>query len=113
MKRDERDDDGESLYRKRGGVVVAAGNNDLDRHFTGIVKERGLIEFLPGTFVLSYRLSMLPIPCRRPSLHIRIPVPPLSINMYSIRIQLDDELIAGFYYLSCPSLSARVCERAI
>jgi len=31
LKRDERDDDGESLYRKRGGVVVAAGNNDLDR----------------------------------------------------------------------------------
>lgn len=47
----QKDDDGESLYRKRGGVVVAAGNNDLDRHFTGIVKERGLIEFLPGTFV--------------------------------------------------------------
>jgi len=38
--------------------VVAAGNNDLDRHFTGIVKERGLIEFWPGTLVLSYRLSM-------------------------------------------------------
>jgi hypothetical protein len=37
LKKDGRMDDGESLYtvRKRGGGVVAAGNNDLDRHFTG------------------------------------------------------------------------------
>ncbi len=36
---------------------MAAGK-DLDSiAFTGIVKERGLIEFLSGTFLCAYRLS--------------------------------------------------------
>jgi hypothetical protein len=86
-----------SLYRKRGGVVVAAGNNDLDRHFTGIVKERGLIEFLPGTFVLSYRLSMY---------YSIAAAAPLSISLCShyrliyYLIQLFDKLIAQVYPVS-------------
>ena len=69
--------------------MVAAGNNDLDRHFTGIVKERGLIEFWPGTLVLSYRLSMYyPAP-------LHIPMQPmLSINI------LFDGLIAQVYPVS-------------
>jgi hypothetical protein len=67
-------DDGESLYRKRGRGVVAVGNKDLDHLLTGIVKERGLIEFCLELFVLSI------VDVRAAPLHI--PSPSLSINIY-------------------------------
>jgi hypothetical protein len=61
------------LYRKRGRGVVAVGNKDLDHLLTGIVKERGLIEFCLELFVLSIVDVRAPLsPYSSPSLSINI-----------------------------------------
>lgn len=91
LKRDGRMTMARGLYRKRGGGVVAAGN-DLDRQtFTGIVKECGFNSvFLSGTFgFCPYRLSRCTI------LDRAVP-PPLSPYPYLSRAPLSIKMYHSF-----------------
>ena len=70
------DDDGESLYRKQGGVGAWWLQREISIAFPEIEQERGLIEF---GWNLSYRLSDGPV-CLLPGILVYVSI---KIYIYS------------------------------